>query len=200
MLKKYFERHWTVYVAIVLIPIVFWCAVYSVLDDPKDNEKFAILFIGECFDNEGLQNYIVNNFKDERIKSIAVDTTTIYDALYYDYLRTRCYEYDLIIFTESNMREQIGRGVFGREILIADYADVLPKAEFYYENINGQDLPFGFVIRDEGTSNLFSNYYSGNEKCYLFLSPQSVNLDTVNGKGIKGDDFALRVLNALFLK
>lgn len=200
MLKKYFERHWTSYLAIILVPIVFWCALYSILDDPADNEKFAILFVGEGLDSEGLQAYIVDNFKDEKIKSITVDSMVIYDMLYYDYLRTRCYEYDLIIFTESNMKEQIGRGIFEREILIADYGDVLPKAEFYYENIDGNELPFGFLLRDENTSNLFSDYYSGNEKCYLFLSPQSVNLDTVNGKGVKGDDFALKVLNALFLK
>ena len=200
MLKKYIERHWTTYVAIVLIPIVFWCAVYSVLDDPKDNEKFAVLFIGEDLDVEGLQGYITDNLKEEQIKSISVDTTTIYENLYYDYLKARCYAYDLIIISESNMMEFVGRAVFEREILVATYGDMLPNAEFYYENIDGNELPFGFIIADENTNNLFSQYYSGDEKCYLFLSPQSVNLDTINGKGVKGDDFALKVLHALFSK
>ena len=200
MLKKYFERHWTVYIAIILIPIVFWCAVYSVLDDPKDNEKFAILFVGTELDSEALQEYITTNLSDKEMKSIDVEDIVLDGSLYYDYLKAKCYDYDLVIISESYMKDYVGRVVFEREILVSTYADLLPQAEFYYEIIDGNELPFGYVLKDENTDNIFSNFYSGNEKCYVFLSPQSVNLDTVNGKGEKGDDFALKILHALFEK
>lgn len=198
MKKISLEKHWLTYLAIILVPVIFWCSVYSVLDDPKDNEKFAILFVGDGFDCEAFEQYIHTEMSDSRIKSISVESTTIYDDLYYDYLKTRCYDYDLIIITESNMRDHVGRVVFEREIMLGDYADILPKSEYYYENIDGTEIPFGFVLNDEGTSNLFAEYYSGEEKCYLFMSPRSVNLDQINGEGEKGDDYALRVLLSLF--
>lgn len=200
MLKKYFERHWTVYIAIILIPIAFWCAVYSVLDDPKDNEKFAILFVGTGLDSEALQEYISENLYDSRIKTIEVESITLDGNLYYDYLKAKCYDYDLVIFTESYINPHVGRVVFEREILVSRYSDLLPISEYYYENIDGVNIPFGFVLADEKEENLFTKYYTGEEICYLFLSPQSVNLDTINGKGVKGDDFALKILNALFSK
>ena len=194
------EKHWITYLAIILIPIVFWCSIYSVLDNPKDNEKFAVLFVGEGLDTEGLQQYISVNMNDPRIKSIEVESTTIYESLYYDYLKTRCYDYDLIIISESNMRDHVGRVVFEREIMLSQYGERLPESEYYYENIEGDEIPFGFVLNDEVNDNLFSGYYIGNEKCYLFLSPRSVNLDQINGEGVKGDDYALKVLLALFEK
>ena len=200
MLKKYVERHWVVYLSIILISIVFWHTVYDILETPKDNEKFSILFIGDGLDCEGLEQYIVINLGEDRIKSINVENTAVYENLYYDYLKTRCFEYDIIIISKSNMREHVGRVVFQREIMIAQNGDVLPEAECYYENIEGEEIPFGFVLGAGRTDNLFSKYYSGNEECYLFLSPQSVNFAQVNGKGAQGDDFALKVLNALLKK
>lgn len=200
MLKKYIKRHWATYIAIILVPIIFWCAVYSVLDDPKDNEKFAILFVGTGLDSEALQEHIITNLWDSRIKSIEVESITLEGSLYYDYLKSKCYAYDLVIFSESYIQPHVGRVVFEREIMLSQCSNVLPESEYYYENIDGVDIPFGFILDDGDMENLFTKYYSGDEKCYLFLSPQSVNLDTINGKGAKGDDFALKVLNALFQK
>ena len=174
--------------------------MYDILDDPKDNEKFGILFVGENFDDEALEEYIKMNLGDEAIKEITVDSIVVYDNIYYDYLQTRCYNYDLIIISESYMKDYVGRVVFERDILVSDLGEVLPECSYYYENIDGNDYVFGLVVGDENTDNLFSKYYTGEEKCYLFLSPQSVNLDQINGKGEKGDDFALRILNALFEK
>ena len=62
------------------------------------------------------------------------------------------------------------------------------------------DIPFGFVVADGDLDNLFTRFYSGDERCCLFLSPRSVNLGGINGEGEKSDDYALIVLRALFGK
>ena len=200
MKKISFEKHWVTYLAIILIPIILWTSVYDILAEPADNEKFAILFVGDGLDCEGLAAYISENYSDPRMKSISVESTTILDSIYYDYLKTRCYNYDLIIFTEGNMKEHLGRVVFEREIMLSDYADLLPESDYYYEHINDMDIPFGFVVADGDIDNLFTRFYSGDERCCLFLSPRSVNLGGINGEGEKGDDYALIVLRALFGK
>lgn len=200
MKKINLERHWKAYLALILVPIIVWIAVYNILDEPADNEKFSVLFLGDGLDCEGLQEWIETELDDKRMKSITVEDTVIYESLYYEYLQTRCYSYDVIIIPEKNMKEHVGRLVFEREIMIDDYSDKLPSAPFYYENIDGQDLPFGYVLPDDSTDSVFSRYYNGDEKCYLFISPRSVNFDQINGEGEKGDDFGLKVLFALLEK
>lgn len=200
MKKISFEKHWVSYLAIILIPIILWTSVYDIIAEPADNERFAILFVGDGLDCEGLAAYISENYSDPRMKSITVESTTVLDSIYYDYLKTRCYNYDLIIFAESEMKEQLGRVVFEREIMLSDYAELLPESDYYYEHINETDIPFGFIVADEGLENLFTRFYSGGERCCMFMSPRSVNLGGINGEGEEGDDYALKMLCALLEK
>lgn len=198
-MRTVFSKHFKVYIAVILIPVVLWCAIYSVLDDPADNEKFSILYVGDGLDCEGLSDFVSDVLAHAELRSVSVDSTTVPDGLYYEYLQTRCYDYDLIIISEENMRTGVGRVVFEREIMFEKYGELLPAGELYYENAGGADLPFGYAS-GAGCGDALSRYLEAGEVCYVFISPRSVNFGGINGEGEESDDLGLEALRALIEK
>ena len=168
-------------------------------EKPQDNEKLSVLFVGDELDDEGLEKYLIDNYKTEKIKDINVESILVNNTLYYDFLRAKTVEYDIVIISEKCMRPHTGRAIFELEILPDRWGEDLPELEYYYEAVEGveEELPFGFVICNGNAGNLFSEYYSGDERCYLFISPYSVNMNQVNKTGEAGDDFGIKVIRAL---
>ena len=92
-------------------------------------------------------------------------------------------EYDLIVIEESCLPEKVGQRVF-REFS-PELVSLFSAAPFYEETVENAEKNFGFLL-EPGEKTNFSAFYSGNNTCYLFFSPESVNCNP------SGNDAALK--------
>lgn len=200
-MKNHLQFYWWKYLALALLPILLWTGVFQLLAQPKANERVHVLYIGSDLDTIHLQQElkaILPGMTEQELFSVAVDSEAIPKEQFFNTLTARCFDYDLIIIQESYMRRNIGQAVFVR--LLPELTEQLPNALPYREQAEDTLLTFGYVLYDGQGENRFSQSYYGKEKCYAFISPESVNFDTLNEKGSAGDDAALKALQYLMEK
>lgn len=188
--RGHLQYHWIKYVAVLLIPLILWCSVFSVMKKPKANERLHILFLGEGLHTEkmeqSLREYLQNHL-DRNLKSVQVTQSLYTDQNYSAQLLAATYSYDLIVISESQKKDNVGQGYFS----------VLPQElqmqteGLYAEDVEGKRMVFGGVLSENGGKNRFSQYYSGKERCYLFISPQTENLYPYNQNSKQGDQAAV---------
>lgn len=200
-MKNHLQLHWWKYFLALLIPVLLWTGVFSALARPKANERVHILYVGNHLDTLQLQTEITDllpQLTKQPIKQVTVSAELPSEGQYYSFLEARCFDYDLIIMEESRMKETVGQDVFVR--LMEEMTAALPGAIPYREMTEDGELTYGYLLFDGSSPNSFSGHYSGTEKCYVFVSPESVNFHTLNEKGRIGDDAALKVLQYLLEK
>lgn len=181
----HFQYNWWKYVAVLLIPLVIWCSVFSTLKKPKANERLHILFLGDGLNIQELEQELTAYLQistTQTLKSVQVSVAEYGEENYASQLLAATYSYDIIIIGEKQMTSTVGQ----------DYFFVLPQelrvADLYEETADGEVLPFGTVIFDGEQKNSFGRFYSGEEKCYAFISPQTANLYPLNTKSGEGDN------------
>ena len=189
-MKNHLQFNWWKYLAILLIPIIVWCSIFSAMKKPEAYQRVHILYIGSALDAEGLQAQLeraLPDLTDQQLKNVTVTIASPVENSYVT-LEARCFDYDILIFEQSSMPENVGQAVFVRltEALIAQF----PEATLYQEDVaDAGILTYGFQLEK---SSRFGAYYTGNAPCYLFVSPRSENFDTLNENGRAGNDAALR--------
>ena len=200
--QGHLQYSWWKYLMVILLPILLWCSVFDVLAKPKDNERLHILFVGDGLDAIALRQTLEEALPDltqQEIKEVKVTTDYAAGEIYGQKLTTYSYEFDLIIVSQSFMRDNTGQ--FFRRLPM----DGLPgyeQGKLYTEKVEdgAYTAPFGFVLWEPGVKNNFGNFYSGNEICYLFFSTQSVNLYPLFGGSAEGDNAAVVALDFLMKK
>ncbi len=196
-MKNHLQFNWWKYILIFLIPVILWCSVFSALKAPDPHQRVHILYIGSSLDAEGLQAQLADALPDltqQQLKAVTV-TVASPGELSYSTLEVRCFDYDILVFEESSMPKNVGQAVFVR--LTDELIEQFPSAALYQEDVaDAGVLTYGFQIDCTGHSP-FAAHYSGRENCYLFVSPQSVNFDTLNENGRAGNDGALKAAQYL---
>ena len=196
-MRNHLQYNWWKYLAIVLIPITLWCTIFSTLKAPQPDERVNILYIGSHLDAGSLQSQLTTalpNLTEQPLRSV---TVTVADGkeLSYSTLDVRCFDYDILIFEESSMPENVGQAVFVR--LTDSLLEQLPHTAAYQEAVSDAGiLTYGFQITPAGKTR-FNACYSGSQCCYLFISPRSVNFDTLNENGRPGNDGGLKAVQYL---
>ena len=76
------------------------------------------------------------------------------------------------------------------EQVLAHFQEAEPMSELY----EGAPAICGFVLPEQGS---FDAFHPEEDVCYIFPSAESVNFDGLNGKGLPGDDCALRIMEYL---
>ena len=196
------QYNWWKYLLVILLPIFLWCSVFDVLAKPKDNERLHVLFVGNDLDAVSLQQTLeetIPTLTDQRIKEVKVVTELAAGEIYGRKMTTYSYEFDLIIVSQSFMRDNTGQ--FFRRLPM----DGLPGYEtvkLHTEKVEDGEYtaPFGFVLWEPGVKNNFGKFYSGNEICYLFFSTQSVNLYPLFEGSAEGNNVAVAALDFLLQK
>lgn len=178
------QYDWWKYVAVLLIPLILWCSVFSIVKKPKANERLHILFLGTGLNCQAMEQELTVYLQEntaQKLKSVQVTIAEFSEENYANQLMAATYSYDIIIISDNQMKDTVGQ----------DYFFVLPESlqgaevELYEEAVHEKLLPFGAVLSDESS---FGKYYSGTQKCYAFISPQTENLYPVNTKSEEGDD------------
>lgn len=195
-MRNPFQFTWWKYLAAILIPIILWCSIFDILARPAKNERLYILYVGDHLDSLSLQQQVTDRLPtltEQPIRDIRVDAVSQMDSV--TVLTARTFDYDLLIFEESKMLPYMGIDAF------ASFSDRLigcfPNVPHYTEDTDAGTLVYGLLLHSDTSSNPFSSCYSGQENCYLFLSPQSENFDTLNQRGVAGDDAALQTAQFL---
>lgn len=197
-MKDYLRYNWWKYLCIIAASTLLWCTVFSAIAQPRSDERVNVLFIGTRLDTPALKDEIVAalpELSNQPIESVRVDLTLPDIIPYAMLLSTRVMEYDIIIIEEPYLREYTGQQHFSPSS--EQLQSCFPNAQPYYEEADGYTLIFGYVLYDTQQQNIFSEHYSGENRCYLFVSPESVNFDTLNGEGEPGNDAALKVAQYL---
>ena len=199
-MRSHLQYSWWKYLAIVLIPVIVWSSIFNILRTPDPDQRVHILYVGSHLDTQVLQSKlsaVLPGLTSQELKSVTV-TTADTEAMSYSTLDARCFDYDILIFEESYMPEKVGQAVFVRltDALLKQF----PQAVYYQEDVEDAGiLTYGFCISPtEHTP--FTDCYSGTQRCYLFVSPRSVNFDTLNENGRAGNDGALKAAQYLLEK
>lgn len=193
MLKRHMQYNWWKYLLVILAAIILWCTVFRALAQPKDNEKLNVLFVGEGLDTKKLEQTVTGmlpQLTDQFVRQVKVTQTRLEGREAYEILQMRTYEYDIVIISQSCLQENMGNALFSgamTEKMQAHFAGV----QFHAEPQGERMVPSGIVLDPDSG---FCAFYNGQETCYLFASPQSVNFDGLNGLGQAGDDCALRIM------
>lgn len=199
-MKAHLQYNWWKYLLILLLPIFFWCSIFSNLKKPTPEQRVHILYVGQNLDAQKLEEQLSQALPQrttQQLKSISV-TVVEEDTLSYDVLDARCFDYDILIFEESSMPANVGQAVFVR--LTQELLRQFPDCVYYREAVADVGvLTYGFTISPESSAP-FAQCYTGTQNCYLFVSPRSENFDTLNENGRSGNDGALKAAQYLLEK
>ena len=194
-MKNHLQFNWWKYLALLLIPTIVWCSIFSAIKKPAPDQRVHILYIGENLDAEGLQTELKNalpGLTSQQLKAVTVTVAPPGETAY-STLEVRCFDYDILIFEESSMPKNTGQAVFVR--LTDGLLQQFPNAQLYQENVEDAGiLTYGFLLH---TGTRFAEYYAGKQTCCLFISPRSENFDTLNENGRAGNDGALKAVQYL---
>lgn len=194
-MKRHLQYNWWKYIAIFLLSVIVWTSVFDAMQAPRPDEQVNVLYIGQSLDAAALQQQlqqVLPTLTEQPLKKIAVETELPADSQFSSVLSARLHSYDVILIEAPYMQDKIGQNIFVRltEPLIAHF----PHARTYTEMTEAGLLTYGFTVPRESH---FSRYYTGSEPCYLFVSPYSVNFDTLNEAGSPGNDGALKAAQYL---
>lgn len=186
--------HWWKYLLVLAASTLVWMVVFDSLGQPAKNEKIRISYFGEQLALETMEKdfiQILPSLTHQTIEKVTVENPigTI-TADYHAVLTSRIYGADFIIIEESVLAETVGNTYF-LPLPVDALEDRLLELTFYTEN----DVPFGILLN--GLDTVFSSYYSGDEKCYLFITHTSVNMAGIMGTGSAEDDAALKLIEYL---
>ena len=187
------QRNWWKYLLVLVASILIWSIVFDSLAVPSKNEKIRITFLGENLDHEAFEEYVAEilpGLTNQRIEKVDVENPV--DEInndFYMVLTTRVYGADIIIVEESLLTEDICQAYFV-PLPLETLEKHMPVSEVYVEN--GQ--PYGLLLPSGDGAGLFGEFYSGTERCYLFITHTSVNVAGILGTGNEVDDAALKLI------
>lgn len=192
-MKNHLQFSWWKYLLVLLIPAVIWSSVFKALAEPKPDERVGVLYVGQSLNAALLQQQLTDalpELSDQPLLEVTVTQTEIPELSYRNVLVSRTFEYDIMIIEESSLQPGGNQMIFGT--LPDALQESFPGGIFYTEDAGeGEMLPVGMIL-DPGVKTRFSACYTGDQRCYLFFSPESVNFDTRNGNGNPGNDAALQ--------
>ena len=190
------QYSWWKYLLVAMLSITIWCIVFDALSAPKKNQQIRITCIGDDFACSQLQTALEQELPkktSQRIRKIAVESPINGESTdYFTVMTTRAHGADLIIAAESAMTEIFGQSYF-KPLPVEKLPESLQGLSYYTEN--GE--VYGILLYDGTTQNRFSQFYSGSERCYVFITHKSENAAGILGVGNETDDAALRCIEYL---
>lgn len=192
-IKNHFQYRWWLYVVLTVAVIALWITLFGILGRVDDTEKFHITFIGSGFDDRmfksDLPDVIKSNSKQNieqiNVESIVEESDYALTML----LSTRTQGSTDLFIWSGELKGNLG-DMFARLNETALASKLGDNVVYLRDN----DGIYGIEITKNDT---LSKYYSGNEKCYLFVSADSVNFGGINGKGAIENDVGLSIIKYL---
>lgn len=114
------------------------------------------------------------------------------NAMLGELIAMRCVgDTDFIIFEEDCIYDNIG-DLFSPidKSIMSSY---IGECEYLVQ----KDITLGILLNGENAKNNFTEFYKGEKKCWLFITPASCNVAAMNGKGNEQDNAALLAIKYL---
>ena len=198
------------YLTILLVAIVLWCTIFTVLAQPKADEKVSIACFVDQVDIDLLSNQLnanKENITTQKLKEISAESILSTDSMLSALLSTRKITSDLLIVGESSLSTDSSSSTsidpksfqpFSQEKLRQLLSGKVENLEFYYV----EEYTVGIYLNNaDGTSGgRFNDFYNGSERCVAFFSNESVNLGALYDVGESTNCGALDVLVYLLTK
>ena len=188
-MKQFFQYNWWKYLAVILIPILLWTGIFDSLKKPTPQQRVSILCIGSGFDTATMEQQLsaaLPSLTNQPLKAITVSAEQPDKASLGALLTARVFQYDIVIIQQDYLFENIGQHYFSQ--LTPDFTAQFPGIPLYRDS---EQNAYALQI---GSHSRFSGYYTGSQDCYLFVSPESVNFDRLNGNGQAGNNAALKAV------
>lgn len=196
MKKKQILRAYAwVYILIAIVVIAGWIALFNALDRVRDNEQLTVTVLNPAADTAAMRDDLLEalpTLTDQKLVYVYVDGVALSadDAQRKTRLSLQTLQSDLVIVPESLLRD----------LNIAELFPPLPDA-LLPENTSGcytaDGKIYGVPVSGTEDKTRAASYGLLTEKCYLFVSGQSVNLGGYLGRGAKTDDAALAAFRYL---
>lgn len=192
-MKKHLQRNWWKYLAVIILPVIVWTTVFSLRSRPDSRQRLRILYVGEGLNTAALQadlQSILPSLTSQTVKEITVTQEAPVGMAYGEWLISRQFSYDILIFSEPWCTENIGRNYFSR--MTDSLLSRFPSAAQYCETVDGRSLTYALVLCDGSVQTRFCEYLETEKTpCFLFFSPESDHLGAENGKGEQTDGAAI---------
>lgn len=188
-LKRALKDYWWLYLLIAFALILGWTSLFNALDRIRDNEQITVsVYNAEC-DTEALRNQIdeaLPSLTKQQIIALYVDDIELptEDDRFKTKLTMQILQSDIVILPESMLPE----------INIAEYFLPLPQELAQEDCYRFDGQAYGTLV---GSDTRFGVFCAQTEAYYAFVSPQTVNLAGLNGRGTETDDAALVIFRYL---
>lgn len=193
-IKTHLQYEWWAYLLIAVAVIAIWLSVFAKFAEPAPNEMLNITVVG-TIDEKGMQDGLFAELKgktNKQLKEVNIETIAKNNAMLGELLAMRCVgDTDFIIFEEDAIYDNMGDLFYPVDKEL--FSEYVPNAKYLEQN--GETL--GILLNGENTLNRFTNFYKGEKKCWLFITPASKNVAAMNGKGEKADNSALLAIQYL---
>jgi hypothetical protein len=194
--EAHVQHNWWKYLLVVMASVLLWSIVFDSLSAPAKNEKIQITFLGDGLNCAALEEHIFTALPDlttQKIEKVAIENPVAeVNNDFYTVLATRVYGADLIIIEESLLTDDLCKTYF-LPLPVEQLADYVSIGDLYVEN----GVSYGLLLNSDDGNGIFSEYYSGSQRVYLFIPHTSVNVAGIMGEGKPQDDAALRVISYL---
>ena len=191
--SSHLQYSWWKYLLIAMVSITLWSVVFDTLAAPKKNEQLRITCVGDNFLCQELEIALDNKMPEltsQKLKKITVENpVNSQSSDYHTIMTTRAYGADIIIVEESAMTETFGYTYF-RQLPLEQLPPELQEKQYYTED----GAAYGILLYDGSAPNVFSQYYSGTDRCYIFITHNCENAAGIMGAGNVTDDAALRAV------
>lgn len=191
-LKRAVRDYLWLYLLIAFAVILGWNALFNALDRIRDNEQLTLGVYNTDCDTQALRealNAALPERTEQKLLALYVDDITLSpeDDRFRTKLTMQVLQSDLVILPESLVQS----------VEIGQYFLPLPEALIPEEptlRYYADGECYGAVLAPQTS---FAAYCTQTEPCYLFVSPQTVNLAGLLGRGEEADDAAAAVFRYL---
>lgn len=180
-LKTHLYYTWHIYLIVLVFLLSACYFAHDILIQPADTEEVRISFLGADVEAEELKTVLLKampGLSQQNITSVSASTVTITAYDIDSTLYVIANEADLIVAAESEITPEMASFYF-----YSGFDETQFGAEIYYAD----GIPCGVYLDGE----IFSEFYTGEERCILFFGYKSPNLGGLNGRSATENDAAL---------
>lgn len=186
-LRVTFKYTWPIYVVSALIITLLFNFIFSIVNRLPNYQTLTLFVSGEVTDSKKLENYVLERFKDDELKSFTYIASNPSDSEYHTKLSIPGYNTADVLIIPISKLDNLDVSAFALDLsneLISSYYSG-------YQLYSQDNLNYG-VLLDAQKINDF--ILLPNEDCYLFLSGKSENTGVYGPKQNIDHDNALNLV------
>ena len=186
-IKTVLKYTWPFYIIGGVIIALGLNFIFGITHRLPDYKTLTLFVSGEVKDGDKLKNDVLEEFKDNELKSFSCIYANPTEGTYYSKLSIPGYNSADVLIIPVSVLENLNVSAFALDIDEKLYNS-------YYEGMNKysqNDIAYGIKINKEKTNEYFA---LPSEDCYMFLNAASKNIGEYSSEGVKEHNNALKLV------